>query len=104
VAGVALGGGDLRETALAAFFCEIERTERISGCVWSLGRERESNRRWRGVPDTVGIRAESAADLQVFVEEFVGLERTSAREKKRVSGGDRGLFIGGFKRAGGARV
>jgi hypothetical protein len=57
-----------------------------------------------GVPDTVGIRAESAVDLQVFVEEFVGLERTSAREKKRVGGGDRRLFIGGFKRAGGARV
>jgi hypothetical protein len=31
--------------------------------------------------------------LHVLDEKFVGLEGTSAREKNRVGGGDRGLFI-----------
>jgi hypothetical protein len=31
--------------------------------------------------------------LQVLDEKFIGLEGTSTREKNRVRGGDRGLFI-----------
>jgi hypothetical protein len=40
----------------------------------------------------------------VFDDEFVVLERNFAREKKGEGRGDLGPFIGGFKRAGVARV
>jgi hypothetical protein len=51
---VALGGGELRKTMLAAFFYEIERTKGISGCIRLLGREGEQEE-VAGVPDVIGI-------------------------------------------------